>query len=40
MTFVIGLGDERGTTMPEGTERPRPARFEQALACFREAREL
>ncbi|MEV0121122.1 tetratricopeptide repeat protein [Streptomyces sp. NPDC050703] len=26
--------------MPEETDRPRPARFEQALACFREAREL
>ncbi|WP_369217093.1 tetratricopeptide repeat protein, partial [Streptomyces flavofungini] len=26
--------------MPDETGRPRPARFEQALACFREAREL
>ncbi|WP_267892524.1 hypothetical protein [Streptomyces sp. NRRL S-1521] len=40
MTFGIGLGDERGTAMPEGADRPRPARSEQALACFRAAREL
>ncbi|MGW2230007.1 tetratricopeptide repeat protein [Streptomyces formicae] len=31
---------ERRTPMPEETSPPRPARFEQALACFHEARDL
>nr|WP_237527675.1 MULTISPECIES: tetratricopeptide repeat protein [unclassified Streptomyces] len=31
---------ERRTAMPEETSQPRPARLEQALACFNEARGL
>ncbi|QEU92598.1 tetratricopeptide repeat protein [Streptomyces kanamyceticus] len=31
---------ERRTPMPEETSKARPARFEQALACFHEARDL
>ncbi|MEV5979807.1 hypothetical protein [Streptomyces sp. NPDC052114] len=34
------LDPERSSTMPEETSPRRPARFEQALACFHEARDL